>query len=597
MNYIILKLLEKKQSTYKLFKRLWLHVSPSRRLQFWALLLLMVITSFAEILSIGAVLPFLGVLTEPERITQIVAIQYLAKIFNIQTSTDLLPYITIAFASSALVAGGLRLMLLRANIKLSFAIGSDISLHIYRQTLHQSYAIHIARNSSEIIDSILRKTEVVTNSINSYLLFLGSTVILISIMVVLLSINTVVALLTFSGFAIIYLSIIKITRKRQLSYSHTIAKDSREIIKYLQEGLGGIRDILLDGSQKTYCDIYSKVDSNLRLAQGGNLFISISPRYAMEAFGMVLIASLAYVLAQQPSGIQSAIPILGVMVMGSQRLLPVLQQIYLSYSSLQGWKVSLGDTIDMLDHSSHLIPAGLITEPIKFEHEINLKKISFRYTSDSPFILHDINLTISKGSRVGFIGKTGTGKSTLIDIVMGLLDPTHGELLIDGCPINSVNYRSWQSHIAHVPQSIYLSDSSIEENIAFGVPPEEIDFQRVRWAAELAQMDLTITGWDKQYKTIVGERGIQLSGGQRQRIGIARALYKKADVIIFDEATSALDGDTEEAVMRAIEGLNKNLTILIIAHRLTTLKSCNNIIKLDSKGISWVGNYDDILKN
>jgi ATP-binding cassette subfamily B protein len=256
----------------------------------------------------------------------------------------------------------------------------------------------------------------------------------------------------------------------------------------------------------------------------------------------------------------------------------------------------LQDTIDILDRSSKAIPATLITETIKFDHEIALNQISFRYASDRPWILRDVNLTIHKGSRVGFIGKTGTGKSTLIDLIMGLLEPTNGQILVDGCPINSVNYRSWQRHIAHVPQSIYLSDNSIAENIAFGVPLEEIDFQRVRWAAELAQMDRTIIGWDKQYQTIVGERGIQLSGGQRQRIGIARALYKRADVIILDEATSALDVDTEEGVMKAIESLNKNLTIIIIAHRLTTLKDCTKIIELDSKGISWVGGYEDIAK-
>jgi ATP-binding cassette subfamily B protein len=224
-----------------------------------------------------------------------------------------------------------------------------------------------------------------------------------------------------------------------------------------------------------------------------------------------------------------------------------------------------------------------------------LKKVSFRYSSQMPYVLKQLNLSIVKGSRVGFIGTTGSGKSTLLDIIMGLLQPTDGTLEIDGQAITFANNRSWQAHIAHVPQAIFLADSSIEENIAFGVPKDQIDFQRVRQAAQQAQIAESIESWPDQYQTFVGERGIRLSGGQRQRIGIARALYKKADVIIFDEATSALDNETEQAVMQAIEGLSKDLTLLIIAHRLSTLKNCTQIVELGEGCIKRAGSYHDIV--
>jgi ATP-binding cassette subfamily B protein len=209
--------------------------------------------------------------------------------------------------------------------------------------------------------------------------------------------------------------------------------------------------------------------------------------------------------------------------------------------------------------------------------------------------LINLSLTIPKGSRVGFIGTTGAGKSTLLDILMGLLRPSSGSLEIDHQIITEANHRAWQMHIAHVPQTIFLADSTIEENIAFGVRRDKIDYNRVRQAARQAQISETIETWPEKYQTCVGERGVRLSGGQRQRIGIARALYKQADLIIFDEATSALDRETEQAVMQAIDGLSDDLTILIIAHRLTTLQNCTQIVELADGTIARVGSYSNMV--
>jgi ATP-binding cassette subfamily B protein len=276
-------------------------------------------------------------------------------------------------------------------------------------------------------------------------------------------------------------------------------------------------------------------------------------------------------------------------------LLPVLQQAYGAWSTIQSSQASLQDTLELLDQPLPAYADQPPAKPMTFKHELSLKQLSFRYSPQSPYVLKNLNLTIAKGSRVGFIGTTGSGKSTLLDIVMGLLQSSQGLLLIDGKPITTSNNRAWQAHIAHVPQAIFLADSSIEENIAFGIPKEQIDHKRVRQAAEQAQIVDIIKTWPKQYQTFVGERGIRLSGGQRQRIGIARALYKQADVIIFDEATSALDNETEQAVMQAIESLSGDLTVLIIAHRLTTLKNCTQIIELGNGDIMRVGNYNDII--
>ena len=560
------------------------------------LLFLILVTSFAEILSIGAVLPFLGVLTAPERIYELPIAQPVIRVLNLTEPKQLLLPLTIAFGAAALIAGAMRLLLLWASTRLSFATGADFSISIYRRTLYQPYAVHCARNSSEVINSIASKTGEVINVISMVLTLIGSAALLITILIALLSVNPLIALTAFGGFGLIYVVIIRLTRKQLAINSTRMARESTQVIKSLQEGLGGIRDVLIDGSQATYCQIYSDADLLLRHAQGSTSFVAVSPRFTMEALGMMLIAALAYFLSQQTDGIAKAIPVLGALALGSQRLLPVMQQAYGAWSGIQAGQVSLQDALELLDQPLPDYASQPAKQPLPFNQSISLRQLGFRYSPQTPYVLSQLNLTIGKGSRVGFIGTTGSGKSTLLDIVMGLLQPTDGSLLIDGEKVTPTNHRAWQAHIAHVPQAIFLADSTIEENIAFGVPKDRIDTERVRLAAQQAQIAQSIESWPKQYQTFVGERGVRLSGGQRQRIGIARALYKQADVIIFDEATSALDYETEQAVMQAIEGLSQNLTLLIIAHRLTTLKNCTQIVELGERGIKRIGGYEDIVK-
>lgn len=577
-----------------LIGRLWHHIGTRRRGQFWVLLVLMTLSSFAEILSIGAVLPFLGALTAPNRIFQHPAAQPFIQALGLTSAEQLLLPLTITFGLAALVASALRILLLWTSIRLSFAVGADLSNGIYRRTLYQPYAVHIARNSSEVINGISTKVgEVIFYILMPTLNLISAGVMLVAILLALLSIIPGIALAAFAGFGLIYAFIIRLARNRLKIDSQHIARESTNVIKSLQEGLGGIRDVLIDGSQEVFCTNYRNADRTLRRAQGSNQFISYSPRYGMEALAMLLIATLAYVLAKQPDGLAMAIPMLAAMALSMQRLLPALQQAYGAWSSIHGAQASLQDALELLDQPlpDHAEKSG--TTPLPFQQQIGLHQISFRYGPQTPWVLKDIDLSIVKGSRVGFIGTTGSGKSTLLDIIMGLLQPVEGTIEVDGQPITVANHRSWQAHIAHVPQTIFLADSNIEENIAFGVPKDQIDRERVRQAARQAQIADIIETWPGQYQTNVGERGVQLSGGQRQRIGIARALYKRADVIIFDESTSALDNETELAVMQAIEALSDDLTVLIIAHRLSTLKNCTQIIEIANGSIQKNNNLTD----
>jgi ATP-binding cassette subfamily B protein len=316
----------------------------------------------------------------------------------------------------------------------------------------------------------------------------------------------------------------------------------------------------------------------------------------MEALGMALIALLAYSVSVQSGGLSNALPVLGALAMGAQRLIPALQQAYASWSTAAGSTASLVDTLELLDQPLPPEASGPPPEPLPFHSAIRFDAVRFRYTSEGPWVLEGLNLIIPKGARVGFVGTTGGGKSTALDLLMGLLEPTEGQILVDNQSITGSYRRAWQRNIAHVPQSVYLSDATLAENIAFGVSPEAIDMARVRDAARQAQIADFIENGPRGYQALVGERGVRLSGGQRQRIGIARALYKRATVLVFDEATSALDSVTEQAVMDAIENLDPDLTILIIAHRLTTIRRCDRVIELNRGRLVAEGSYDQLLR-
>jgi len=494
--------------------------------------------------------------------------------------------------------------------RLSFAVGADISIDIYSRTLYQEYAIHISRNSSEVINGVVSKTATVVGGIlKPALTLISSIILLLFIMGLLLSIDANIAIIAFVGFGSLYGGVVLFTRKKLNKNSQVVGYESTQVVKALQEGLGGIRDVLIGNSQKFYCNLYRNADLRLRKSLGSNTFIAGSPKYVMESVGMVLIAILAYAITSQQGGIETTIPVLGSLALGAQKMLPVLQQAYSSYSRIKGSKASFQDVLKFLEQPLpkyalavagsgscfNSSPSSNTTPCALFNNRILLKNISFRYAKETPWILKDINLEIIKGERVGFIGATGSGKSTILDIIMGLLSPSSGNFVVDSENVTIKNKTSWQTCIAHVPQHVYLSDSTITENIAFGIAKEEINQKQVEEAAKQAKISEVIKGLSSKYQTIVGEGGVSLSGGQRQRIGIARALYKKANVLIFDEATSALDNDTEFAVMDAIEGLEKDLTIIFVAHRLTTLKSCDRIIKLENGVIDYIGTYQEIL--
>jgi ATP-binding cassette, subfamily B, bacterial PglK len=558
---------------------------------------LMVVSALAEVLSLSAVVPFIGILAEPQWVFSRPAFAELLRSWGIVSAQQLVLPLTIVFVCAALLAGAIRTLMLWVSTRLASESGADISIEVYRRTLYQPYNVHVTRNSSEVISGITNKVHgVVFGILVPLLTLVSSAVLLAAITTALVAINPRVNVVVIVGFGAIYGLITSFSRQRLRRNSERIASEQTQVVKSLQEALGGIRDVLLDGSQPIYCEVYHRADAALRRAEGNNYFIGQSPRFAMESLGMVFIAGLAYALSGRAGGIAAALPMLGVLALGAQRLLPALQQSHAAWSSINGHRAALSDIVTLLDQSiapELLQPAPA---PLPFHDAICFQSVCFRYANEGPRVLDDLSLTISKGARVGFVGTTGSGKSTMMDLLMGLLTPTQGELLIDGQLLTGARVRAWQQTIAHVPQNIFLADTTLTENIAFGVPRESINFERVQQAARQAQIGDFIESKPEGYGTRVGERGIRLSGGQRQRIGIARALYKQASVLVLDEATSALDNATEQSVMAAIGSLSRDLTILVIAHRLTTIQRCDTIVELKHGRVIAQGSYEQLLE-
>jgi len=571
----------------------WQRLSPGRRMQFFWLVGLSLIASVAEVLSLAMLFPLLMLLTTPQQALDNAVIYRFADFFNITGSSDLALAALVSFIIASVAAGVVRFVVLMANNKYTFGLATELSEQTYRKCLYQPYSVQLQRSSSALIDGVIHKTlAVTTNVVSQLLVLMTSTLIGTSILITLFVTDPMVAGITGGTFTLIYTIITMTVRKQLKQNGETIARQSTQVTKALQEGLGGIRDVLIDGTQDIYVQVFRAADRPIKAALARNAIIAGSPRFIVETLGMVLIATLAFFLMGPDGGAGAAIPTLGVLALGAQRLMPMLQQSYAAVATIRGTEASLREVIELIDQPDEPVQSG---EPISFNQNIQLAGVEFQYPTTSATVLRKVDLVIAKGSRIGLYGATGGGKSTTLDVIMGLLTPTGGRLMVDGIEITEQRQVSWRRHVAHVPQSIYLSDGTIAENIAFGFPREQIDMDRLRASAASAQISDTIESWPDGYNTKVGERGVRISGGQRQRIGVARALYKRADLIILDEATSALDNKTESALIAAIESLGADVTIIMVAHRLSTLKNCDWLVEIEGGSVKRIGSYEDIV--
>jgi len=555
-----------------------------RKKQSLIIVILTILASFSEILSIGSIIPFLAVITSPESLFSNQILSDALNFVNLKQGDNLVLVLSLFFAFAIMISSFFRLLLLWASIYLSAKSGSDISTRIFTNNIQQPLAYHIDQNSSEIISSVITKsyaaaTGVLFSAINAF----SSLIIIFSILILFSLIVTEIAIYAIFAFALIYLFISKLSEKSLNKNSQKVAIDTDKSIKVTQDTIGGIRDIIIGNAEKIFIDKFYKFDHSSRMANAKIELIASSPRIIVETFGMIFLIILTYFSVEQNSDNAIQIAFLGGLALSAQRILPLVQQVYFAISKIKG-SIKLLQDINYFLTLSSPFSENLANDPIEFSREIIFRNVSFSY-KDSNEVLSKINLQFNKGERIGIIGETGSGKSTFVDILVGLYKPTKGRLSIDNIPLTQKNFKSWQNILAHVPQNIFLADDTIKNNIVFS-SKDEFDANRFNIAIKVSLLDDFIGRFPYGYDTVIGEGGLKLSGGQRQRLGIARAIYRNPQILILDEATSALDSVTESKILDLIIKFGEGVTIFLITHRVSSLKAFDKIVVVDEGSTS-----------
>lgn len=585
--------LHKRASLASALLDLYRAMLPRRRRQFYTVTILMLVGALAELVTVGSVVPLLTLLADPANVQSVPAAADIFAMIGASTRSEMVLAAAAIFCAAAILAALIRLQLAWTSHNFAFMFGHDIAVEIDRRILLQPYSYHISHNTSELI-SALEKTNILVFNVLLQMMQATIAVILsVFIVAILIYIDIVTATASLLSFGALYLLVSMFWRRRLRSNSKAIDEGIRSNVQILQESLGGIRDIIIDNSHRVFLEEFTESHKRLSLARSSNAFIGAAPRFIIEGAGMVLIAVLAVLVSSREGGIGEAMPILGAVALGAQRLLPLLQQVYYGWTNVAGNWAAILEVLALLNLPvSH---DGVADGPaISPRNCISLKDVHFTYPGRKEPALKNVSLRIPSGSRVALVGRTGSGKSTLADLLMGLLQPDSGEIAVDGIPLTGQTRRQWQRSIAHVPQTIFLADTTIARNIAFGSPV--VDLDRVKTVSRHAQLEEFVSHLAHGYETPIGERGVKLSGGQRQRLGIARALYKGAPVVVLDEATSALDNETEAAVIAALDALGREgRTTIMIAHRLTTVAGCDLVVRLDHGCIAEVGTFDEVI--
>ncbi len=557
--------------------------SIQRKRQLFFLSFLFFLSSISEVISIASIYSLLSFLSNPESLNDYKLIKNTFDFLNIYNQSLILISITIFFTLITLISSFLRISNIFLIGRLSASIGNDLSTDAFANSIYQPYSLHANRNSSDLISTLTIEIQSTVNALRIGLQLISAFILFVFIITGLFIANAKIAFLSLITFGLVYL-FVSYKTNRQLSIKSKIITDSNKgLVKEIQEAFGGIKEIILGSNQHFYLKRVNKMDKRKRFSEADIEFISSSPYYFLEAIAFIFFAFLALFFSLRTLNPQALFTTIGTLAIALQKLLRSMQQIYQGITVLKGRQKSLEIVLNAFAIPIEKDLRNIGVKELPLVDKINLNGVFFKFEGKSRPVLRNINLELKFGETVGFIGPTGSGKSTLLNIIMGLLNPTKGQITIGENDINKIPFaykRFWYSSISHVPQDIFLSDSSIAENIAFGRDPLNISMERLIKAAKTAQIYDFIKSLPSGFDTYVGEGGIKLSGGQKQRIVIARAVYKKSKILVLDEATSALDNSTEEEVMKLIENLNKNMTVFIIAHRLTTLSKCDKIVEI-----------------
>ena len=587
---------------YKLLKELFTLLSPSQRKRFYVLQILVTLVTIIEIFSVASIIPFMVLVGDMSQLQEDTFIAQVYQSSGITSEPQFMFLIGLCVLTILIISSFISMFTIWKLAMFAYSVGSEISDRLYTYYLRQDWLFHSSGSSAQLTKKIATETVRVTNGILVPLMHVNAKAILALLMTTSIFIyNAKVAIVGTIIFTSTYYTLIRVVKRRLESYGSATTEVMEQRFRLMNEGFGGIKDLLLLGRDNDFIKRFNKTGIFLAFSQGSGTALIQAPRFLIEllAFGSLILLIL-YLLITYDGDLSIILPILTLYAVGAIKLLPAFQQIYQSIAiintntaafneireDLNNIKLAELQTSKVKDKQSYLYP----------KKQLVLKNISFTYPNKDEKVLNQINISIPARNIIGIVGPSGAGKSTIIDVLLGLIKPQQGYLVVDDTVIDDHNRRSWQNTIGFVAQSIFLSEGTIAENVAFGIPNKEIDLEQVQKALKLANLGEFFESLSDGIHTKVGERGVQLSGGQRQRIGIARALYHKVEVIVFDEATSSLDGITEKQIMEAIHGLSGHKTIILIAHRLKTVQNCDQIYFIDNGKVDDQGTYEELIE-
>ena len=584
----------------KLIKQIIILLNPSQRKRFYALQILVLLMAVMEIVGVASIIPFMALVGDMDQLQQDTIIAQVYQASNITSESQFVSLLGFVVLIMLIISAIISMFTTWMQSMLANKIGSEIADRLYTYYLMQDWLFHASGSSAQLTKKIAVETQRVTGHILMPLMYLNARIVLVLLMIISIFIyEPKVAIIGFSTFTIAYLFLFIVVRMRLQTNGRTISKVNEERFRLMNEAFGGIKDVLLLGRDSHFISRFNQSGVELAYSQGNNGALINVPRYFMEliAFGS-MIAIVLYLIAYYDGDMGIILPILSVYALASVKLLPAFQNIYASIASIKSNSAAFESIHEDLANSTEAKLRGLKSEKSYLypKQQISLENITFAYPGIEDPALNQLNISIPANSVIGIVGPSGSGKSTLIDILLGLIKPQEGKLKVDNIVIDAKNCRSWQNSIGFVAQSIFLSEGTIAENVAFGIPEDQINLEQVHQALKLAHLDELLQSLAKGVHTKVGERGVQLSGGQRQRVGIARALYYEAEVLVFDEATSSLDGITEKMIMEAIHDFSGQKTIILIAHRIKTVQKCDQIFFIDKKKVVDQGTYKQLIK-
>ena len=584
-------------------KKLFALMDGNEKRRFYLLLPVVTVMALFQVIGIASVMPFLALVADPDIIQSDARLRWVYDTLGFQSTQAFLTFAGIGALVLLVISNALAALTEYLQLRFSWSLNHTLSVRILREYLAKPYVFFLNHNTSALATNILAEVrQTVRGFVLALVQLLSRTVVTLFILALLVAINPMLALMTFGFLGLAYGGVFLLVRRMMADAGRKRSLSDKARFKTATEALAGIKDIKILGNERTFLRRYEHYSRTYERYMARQQVVSLMPRYAFEtiAFGGMLVVVLVVML--RGNGLQAVLPTLGVYAFATLRLLPALQSLFTSLTSLRFSVPSIDVLYEDLDPEKGRMQdeeLGSVTpvQPLPFTDRIVLRDITFGYPNTERPVFDGFSLELKANSTVGIVGSTGSGKTTLIDILLGLLAPRSGQLEVDDVPVDDDNVRSWQRNLGYVPQQIYLSDDTIAANIAFGIRAKDIDRAAVERAATMASVhDFIVSELPLGYDTVVGERGVRLSGGQRQRLGIARALYHDPAVLVFDEATSALDGVTEESIFQAVSALGKSKTIVMIAHRITTVRDCDVIYLLEKGRVVASGTFEHLLE-